>query len=77
MPNSSGRPFPVLYGDSADYLALADNIIKFVTPLREKRKAIATDPAKVKAILAEGGEKARARAVAKMKDVKEKTGLSF
>ena len=29
MPNSSGRPFPVLYGDSADYLALADNIIKF------------------------------------------------
>ena len=56
---------------------LADNIIKFISPLREKRKVIATDPDKVKAILAEGGEKARARAAAKMAEVKQKTGLSF
>ncbi|OHA58636.1 MAG: tryptophan--tRNA ligase [Candidatus Vogelbacteria bacterium RIFOXYD1_FULL_44_32] len=69
------REGKISYKESKEILA--DNIIKFVTPLREKRKAIATDPAKVKAILAEGGEKARARAVAKMKDVKEKTGLSF
>ncbi|MEK7136152.1 MAG: tryptophan--tRNA ligase [Patescibacteria group bacterium] len=56
---------------------LAENIIKFIAPLREKRKSIAADLAKVKAILAEGGEKARARAITKMKEVKEKTGLSF
>lgn len=54
---------------------LAENIIKFITPLREKRKQIASDPERVKQILKEGGEKARARAIEKMKDVRQKTGL--
>ncbi len=56
---------------------LAENIIKFITPLRERRKAIAADPERVKQILKDGGAKARAKAVAKMAEVKEKTGLSF
>lgn len=56
---------------------LAENIIKFITPLRERRKEIAADPDHVKQILKDGGEKARARAITKMTKVKEKTGLSF
>ncbi len=56
---------------------LAENIIKFITPLRERRKAIASNPDHVKQILKDGGEKARARAITKMKEVQEKTGLSF
>lgn len=54
---------------------LAENIIKFVTPLRERRKQIASDPEKVKQILKAGGEKARERAIKKIKDVRIKVGL--
>ena len=56
---------------------LADNIIKFITPLRARRAEFAADPDHVKKILAEGGERARAKASAKMTDVRQKTGLSF
>ncbi len=56
---------------------LAENIIKFIAPLREKRKGIASDPEKVKEILKTGAEHARAVAEAKMTEVRQKTGLSL
>ncbi len=56
---------------------LIKNMEKFIAPLRARRLEVAKDVKKVKAILKEGGEKARARAGVKMKEVREKTGLSL
>jgi tryptophanyl-tRNA synthetase len=55
---------------------LIANIIKFVTPLRERRTAIAKDPEKVLAILKQGADKARILAEKKIGEVKMKTGLA-
>lgn len=57
--------------------ALLADLIAFVTPLRERRAELAKDRARVLKILAEGGKKARARAEAKMAEVRKKTGLSL
>ncbi len=54
---------------------LTENIIAFARPLREKREALKKNTAKVLKILKNGGEIARERAAAKMREVKEKTGL--
>lgn len=54
---------------------LATNIEKFITPLRERREALAKDPEHVRQILKNGGAIARERARAKMAEVREKTGL--
>ena len=56
---------------------LAEDIIKFVTPLREKRAAIAADPDRVKAILKQGAEKARTKASAKMEQVRKAVGVEL
>ncbi|OHA59460.1 MAG: tryptophan--tRNA ligase [Candidatus Vogelbacteria bacterium RIFOXYD1_FULL_46_19] len=61
------------YKESKDILAA--NIIKFITPLRTKREAIAGDTAHVQAILTEGGKRAREHASCKMADVRQKLGL--
>lgn len=55
---------------------LLKNIINFVMPMREKREELAKDPEKVLRILKEGGEKARARAIEKMEDIRLKIGVS-
>lgn len=55
--------------------ALLADLIAFVTPLRERRAELAKDRARVLKILTEGGKKARARAEAKMAEVRKKTGL--
>lgn len=57
--------------------ALLADLIAFVTPLRERRAEFAKDRSRVLKILAEGGKKARARAEAKMAEVRKKTGLSL
>lgn len=54
---------------------LIESIDRFIAPLREKRKEIAADEDKVIAILRKGGEKARARAQAKMKIVRDRIGI--
>ena len=54
---------------------LAESIDRFIAPLRAKRNEIAADEDKVIAILKKGGEKARARAQAKMKIVRDKVGI--
>ncbi len=54
---------------------LAENIIATVSPMREKRAALSREA--VIQILKDGGEVARARADAKMKEVREKIGVGL
>jgi tryptophanyl-tRNA synthetase len=56
---------------------LAENIIATVAPMREKRKALAESVGLVQTVLAEGGERARKEASQKMKEVREKVGVSL
>jgi len=63
----------ISYKESKDILA--QNIINFITPLREKRKLIAQDLDAVKAILKTGGVRARTKAQTKMAEVRKLTGL--
>ncbi|MEI6494979.1 MAG: tryptophan--tRNA ligase, partial [bacterium] len=61
------------YKESKDILI--ESLIKFITPLREKRAEIAKDKDKVAQILKVGTEKARIKAAAKMAEVRKKVGL--
>lgn len=63
------------YKESKDLLV--EKIIKFVAPLRERRKEIARDPEAVAKILHEGGVVARAEAQKMMTDVRAKVGLTI
>jgi tryptophanyl-tRNA synthetase len=63
------------YKESKDLLV--EKIITFVSPMRARRDEIARDPKAVLKILREGGEVARAHAQKKMKEVREKTGLTL
>jgi len=56
--------------------ALAEDIENFVAPMRERRSEFAEDHERVRRIIAEGGEKARAIASEKMKDVRSKIGVT-
>lgn len=56
---------------------LAERLIEFVTPLRERRKTLATSFERVKEVLAEGAERARAIASEKMRDVRMKVGATL
>jgi tryptophanyl-tRNA synthetase len=55
--------------------ALLADILAMVTPMRERRAYYESHPELVAKILKDGAEKARARAVAKMKLVRERVGL--
>ena len=55
--------------------ALLADILAFVTPMRERRAYYENHPELVTEILKQGAEKAKARAVAKMKLVRQKVGL--
>ena len=54
---------------------LIEDIEKFVTPMREKRKKLEKDIRGALAILKEGAKKAKAIASAKMDEVREKIGV--
>jgi tryptophanyl-tRNA synthetase len=54
---------------------LADNLIRFIGPLREKREALEGDTEQVKRILADGAAQAKAVATTKMMEVREKIGV--
>ncbi len=56
---------------------LFNNLNAYLAPLREKRREIATDRARVLEILRSGAEKARARASAKMEQVRAAVGVSL
>lgn len=55
---------------------LAESMKKFIKPIREYRRELAENRSDVYRILAEGGEKARARAEEKMKLVRERIGVT-
>ena len=57
--------------------ALAEDIISFVTPMRERREALKQDRGKVLKLIKEGGERAREIADKKMIEVKDKIGLNI
>ncbi|MBI4086642.1 tryptophan--tRNA ligase [Candidatus Kaiserbacteria bacterium] len=57
--------------------ALAEDIDAFIAPLRERRESFAAQPEKVKEIIREGGDRAREVAEAKMKDVRQKIGVTL
>lgn len=61
------------YKESKDILVA--NMIKFITPLREKRAEIAKDKERIHEILRAGTKKARIKAEAKMAEVKKRVGL--
>ncbi len=63
------------YKDLKD--ALIEDVIAFITPLREKRNKLAKDPQKVIDLLRTGAEKAKAVASAKMTEVKEQVGINL
>lgn len=56
---------------------LADDIINYFAPFREKRKELESKPEYVKKVLADGAERARKIAKETMREVKEKIGLSL
>lgn len=67
-----------LYAENANnYKALKEALIEdieaVIAPMREKRASITDDD--VRAVLAAGGEKARAKARAKMAEVRERIGI--
>ena len=55
---------------------LIEDIEKFVTPMREKRKKLEKDIPGALAILKEGAKKAKAVASVKMEKVRQKIGVS-
>lgn len=62
----------IRYGDMKKQLA--EDIIKFTTPLREKIEAIMADDAYLARVVKEGAEKARASATQTIRDVREIIG---
>ena len=55
--------------------ALIEDIDAFIAPLREKREELEKNPDFILDVLKRGGEKARANAEEKMKDIREKVGI--
>ena len=56
---------------------LAEDLVKFVAPIREKAEAIRNDAAYLKEVLEKGAEKARKSAKATMELVREAMGLNY
>ena len=56
---------------------LIEDLEKFIAPLRKKRKELEKNIPKVLKILEQGGEKAKKIASKKMKEVREKIGVSL
>lgn len=55
--------------------AVAEAMIKELTPIRERRNALLEDPERLDAVLAQGAERARAIARATIGEVKERMGF--
>lgn len=54
---------------------LYNNLVKFITPLRERRKKLEENISYVEDVLENGAEKARRKAQAKMKEVRKNIGI--
>jgi len=65
----------IRYGDMKEQLA--DDMIRFITPVREKANAIYNDEDYLKQIMAKGAAKARASAQSTLELVKRAMGLDY
>lgn len=65
----------IRYGDMKKQLA--EDMVKFITPIREKADNIRNDPSYLKEVMEKGAEKARKSANATMKLVREAIGLNY
>jgi tryptophanyl-tRNA synthetase len=65
----------IRYGDMKKQLG--EDMVKFITPIRERAESIRNDEAYLKNIMAQGAEKARKSAQATMEIVKQAMGLTY
>ena len=56
---------------------LGEDMVKFISPIREKAESIRNNPAYLKEVMEKGAEKARKSAQATMKLVREAIGLNY
>jgi tryptophanyl-tRNA synthetase len=55
--------------------ALAENMIKYLAPIRERSEELSSNPERIRQILGDGAARARVRAAETMKEVRERLGL--
>ena len=65
----------IKYGDVKKQLS--EDMVKFITPIREKAEAIRNDAAYLKEVMEKGAEKARKSAKATIQLVREAMGLKY
>lgn len=65
----------IRYGDMKKQLA--EDMVRFISPIREKAEAIQQDTAYLKKVMIQGAEKARASAKATMDVVRQAIGLNY
>ena len=65
----------IRYGDMKKQLA--EDMVAFISPIREKVDSILNDEKKLKQVMEQGAEKANKSAAATMKLVREATGLNY
>jgi tryptophanyl-tRNA synthetase len=56
---------------------LAEDMVRFIAPIREKAEAIQQDSDYLKKVMIQGAEKARASAKATMEVVRQAIGLNY
>lgn len=65
----------IRYGDLKKQLA--EDMIKFIAPIREKAKMLQDDPSQIQKILKEGAEKARANASKTLSEARKAIGINY
>jgi tryptophanyl-tRNA synthetase len=65
----------IRYGDMKKQLA--EDLVRFIRPIREKAAALQNDPAQIDEILAMGAEKARKSAASTLKEVRKALGFTY
>ena len=69
------RSCTIRYGDMKKQLA--EDMVKFITPIREKADSIRNNPTYLKEVMEKGAEKARKSAKATMELVRQAIGLNY
>jgi tryptophanyl-tRNA synthetase len=65
----------IRYGDMKKQLA--EDMVKFISPIRERAEEIRTNQGYLRQVMELGAEKARASAVETMNEVRQVTGLNY
>jgi tryptophanyl-tRNA synthetase len=65
----------IRYGDMKKQLA--EDMVRFIRPIRERAAALQNDPAKIDEIMAAGAEKARKSAVETLREVRKALGFKY